>query len=90
MMRLESYTVRHLYKCYIIEGPVPINDMVALMRSWAWTAPDDGIDDEWIVDADLAARMGATIVCGQRRDIAALRKSRGEPKHAETPSDQSA
>jgi hypothetical protein len=45
----------------MIFGPVPITDMVKLM------APPFG--EEWIMDMNLALKLGATLVFGQKADL---------------------
>lgn len=78
---MNSYTVRLLDHCRIVTGHVPLVDMAILLKGWAETGHDDPAQ-EWVVNADLAARMGATMVCGPREAIDALQESWGK-KHVE-------
>ncbi len=70
-----AYTIQEQQGCRIVTGPVPISDMVALMEAWCGHADPDDIDpaDTWIIDADLSQRLGATMVCGPRHAMDALR-----------------
>lgn len=79
---MNSYTVRLMDECRVILGSVPVIDMAILLKGWAdhgGTAPAD----EWIIDAELAERMQATMVCGPRAAIEALRNTWGN-EHVET------
>lgn len=72
-----GYTVTERQGCRIVTGPIPITDMVALMNAWRPQADDDDTESdpaqEWIVDAELSQRLGATLVCGPRLAVQRLR-----------------
>lgn len=70
---MTSYTVRLLEGCRIVHGAIPVRDMAILLQGWAATSADDGAG-EWQVDADLSARMGATLVAGATDDLNRLRQ----------------
>lgn len=62
-----SYTVTDTHGCKVIQGPLPIDDLVALMQAWAKRAGDEPAPaDEWVVDATLCGLLGATLVAGPR------------------------
>jgi len=78
-----SYTVTRNRGCIIITGPIPINDMVALLKSWSGSNLDDDDDEEkpaidpadvWICDSLLSGALGANLVCGTLRDTLAWRR----------------
>lgn len=57
-----TYTVIHVRGCRVIKGPVPIDDLVALMH--AWSDRDEDKTEKWIVDSLLSQHLGANLVCG--------------------------
>lgn len=56
-----SYSVEKIHGCTMIFGPVPIMDMVKLM------APPS--DEEWIIDPNLALKLGASLVFGRADNL---------------------
>lgn len=83
-MTMDSYTVRMLDGCRIVQGAIPVRDMAILLQGWADTSADTAAG-EWLVDADLSARMGATLVAGHAADLDRLRQRWNLP-HAGTQS----
>lgn len=59
----EGYTVKTLGGCTMVFGPVPILDMVGLMKR----APREAV-----MDIGLADRIGATLVFGLKEDLKRL------------------
>lgn len=68
-MSNDSYTVKTLHGCRIIDGPVPINDIPLIMQGFSSNA---------IVAADIASKIGATFVIGEPKDIGVFRESNPE------------
>jgi hypothetical protein len=75
-----SYTVEHRNGCYVMTGPVPLQDLAALLGVWGLADESRlqlGHEEEWVVDALLCQALGATVVCGTRRDTLAWREQLG-------------
>jgi hypothetical protein len=56
-----SYNVEKIHGCTMISGPVPVTDMVKLM------APPS--DEHWILDPNLALKLGATLIFGPKDNL---------------------
>jgi hypothetical protein len=61
MTASSSYTVTYTRGCRVIDRPIPISDLVALMNAWESLATPD---DPWIADALLSQYCDAAIVVG--------------------------
>lgn len=73
-MATGQYTVSWRCDCRVIHGSVPILEMCALLRTWSDEELERNDSEEaWFIDAPLSVRLGATMVCGTRRNLKALR-----------------
>lgn len=75
-----TYSVSHMRGCRVVNGPVPICDIVALMRAWS----DNGqeANDPWFVDSLLSQYLNVNMVCGPRSATTAWRTELGlSPAH---------
>lgn len=68
---MSMYRVERRDGLLIVHDPIPLSDMVALMKG----EPEGGI-----VDAALSRRMGAVMVCGTREACDAERERQGIEK----------
>ena len=70
-----TYSVSYMRGCRVVNGQVPICDIVALMQAWA----DYGHDatDEWYVDSLLSQYLNVNMVCGPRSATTAWRAELG-------------
>lgn len=70
----DRYTIIRSHDCIVIEGAVPVNDLVALMRVWE---KREVYETPWIVDALLSAHMKCNMVLGPPDACATWRKQLG-------------
>jgi hypothetical protein len=62
-----SYTVTDAHDCKIVTGTVSLADAGMLLQGWASRQEaKPGSDEEWVVDGNLSAHLGAKLVCGPR------------------------
>lgn len=79
-----NYSISERHGCRIIIGPIPITDLVALTGAWDRDHGDQADPaQQWIFAADVSQAMGATLVCGPRSAMDALRASLGLPPAGE-------
>jgi hypothetical protein len=70
-----GYTVRRENDCVVIEGWIPVTDLVALTREWDQTRGDG--DEAWIVDSLLSQHLKCNMVLGTPRACLAWRQQLG-------------
>lgn len=71
-----SYTVTLTRGCRIINGAIPVDDLVALIG--AWTDPaDKDTEHEWMADTLLSQHFNANMVIGPRHATDAWRAELG-------------
>lgn len=61
-MSQDRYTVIRTNDCIVIEGPIPVVDLCALMPAWQKYCDDD--EPGWMVDSLLAGYLGVNMVLG--------------------------
>jgi hypothetical protein len=69
-----GYTVRRENDCIVIEGWVPVTDLVGLMRGWE---KDHGEGEAWIVDSLLSTHLKCNMVLGTPQACLAWRQQLG-------------
>ena len=70
---MSEYEVSDERGCKVVRGAVPINEMVALMNSWA----ENHAEAEWVADAKLSTHLGVTMVVGSQDATKAWRTELG-------------
>lgn len=72
--KYNGYTVFSARGCRLIQGAVPVDDLVALSRTW----DNHGAGQPgWLMANDLAHALGMTLACGPREAIDAWRAELG-------------
>jgi hypothetical protein len=71
----EGYKVRRENDCVVIEGWIPVTDLVALTREWDKTRGDG--EAAWIVDSLLASHLQCNMVLGTPQACLAWRQQLG-------------
>jgi hypothetical protein len=71
---MNAYTITHTHGCKVIDRPIPICDLAALMMAWS---DHQDPDDKWIIDTSLSQRLGVSMVCGPLSAITAWRAELG-------------
>jgi hypothetical protein len=71
----DGYRVRRENDCVVIEGWIPVTDLVALTREWNENHRDG--DEAWIVDSVLAQHLKCNMVMGTPRACLAWRQQLG-------------
>jgi hypothetical protein len=69
------YTVSRMNECVVIEGAIPVDDLVALMAAWEkHRAPDE---PGWIIDSVLSGHLHCNMVIGPPEACLAWRQRLG-------------
>lgn len=55
---MSRYTVERIRGCVVIHDPIPVDDLVALVKVW------DDPERPWIAHAALGQALGAALVVG--------------------------
>jgi hypothetical protein len=71
----DGYKVRREHDCIVIEGWIPVTDLVALTREWDKTRGDG--EAAWIVDSLLASHLQVNMVLGTPQACLAWRQQLG-------------
>jgi len=71
----DRYTVMRTHGCVVIEGPVPVDDLVALMHAWEKHRFED--EPAWIVDSLLSSHLRCNMVIGPPEACQAWRERLG-------------
>lgn len=72
---VNAYSVINVRGCRVIDRPIPVGDIAALMAAWA-DNPDNAADP-WVCEFLLAKHLGCYMVCGPRSLVFAWRKEAG-------------
>lgn len=69
-----SYTVTRVRGCAVIDRPIPVDDITALMGAWG---KDSDPNDPWHCDAILAQHFSAALIAGPLSVLMAWRRELG-------------
>ena len=61
-MSQDRYSVIRTNDCIVIEGPLPVDDLCALLPAWQKYRDED--EPDWIVDSLLSGYLGVNMVVG--------------------------